>query len=125
MVTNQVIPAFLGLKDFLNTFANNEGACEKADRIPAASIYEVEQGYELEVELPGVKKEDLDISFESKLLTVSGTRKRGEQSFSYKREFRVSDEVDMENVKATFEDGVLKLVLQKKQQPSAKKIQVM
>lgn len=124
MVTNQIIPtAFFGLKDFLNTFAaDNVSATE---RIPAATLYEKEQGYELEVELPGVKKEDTDIRIENNMLTVDAKRQIGEKVCSYKREFRISEEVDQENIKATFENGLLKLEISKRQQPSAKKIQIL
>lgn len=124
MVTNQIIPtAFFGLKDFLNTFAADNASA--TERVPAAALYEREQGYELEVELPGVKKEDVDVHIENNMLTVAASRKRGEQVCSYKREFRVSEEVDQENVKAAFENGLLKLEIQKRQQPTAKKINIL
>lgn len=123
MVTNQIIPtAFFGLKDFLNTFAADNADTE---RVPAAALYEKDGVFNLEVELPGVRKEDIEIKAEAGLLTVKATRKKGEAVWNYKREFRLSDEVDQENVKATFENGVLGLELKKKEQAASKTIQIL
>lgn len=122
MVSNQIIPtAIFGLKDFLNAFGPAE---TNTDRTPAAALYETEQGYELEVELPGVHKENIDINVENKQLSIKATRKRGETEWNYKRDFRISDEVDQENLKASFEDGLLKLTLNKKAAAVARKVQI-
>ncbi len=123
MTTNQIIPtAFFGLKDFLNTFATESANTE---RVPSASLYEVENGFNLEVELPGVKKENVEIHIDNDLLSVTATRQKGETEIHYKREFRLSEQVDRENVKATYEDGVLKMEIAKRKQPEAKKIQIL
>lgn len=123
MVTNQIIPtAFFGLKNFLDTFAadNND-----SERVPAAALYEKDGDFNLEIELPGVRKEDIEIKAEAGLLTVKATRKKGESVWNYKREFRLSEEVDQENVKATFENGVLELELKKKEQAATKTIEIL
>lgn len=117
MLTNQLVPStFFGLKDFFNNFEDSKTS------FPVATIYEAENGYTLEVELPGVKKEDVSIEMERNVLTIKGSRKRGETETTYERSFRVADQIDSDNVTAVMEDGVLRLSLNKKKESEAKKI---
>lgn len=83
-------------------------------------------------ELPGVKKEDIDIRLENGLLTISGTRKEDKKQESdryfsrerfygnFSRTIAVPENVTEDKIKAKFEDGVLELTFpkfeQKKQQ---------
>ena len=117
MLTNQLSPTtFFGLKDFFNNFEDSKTS------FPAAAIYEAENGYTLEVELPGVKKENVSIEMERNVLTIKGSRKRGETETTYERSFRVADQIDSDNVTAVMEDGVLRVSLNKKKESEAKKI---
>lgn len=123
MNTIQLFPAtFFGLKDLLNSIGN-EGCPTKS--VPASFAQEKENAYELEVELPGVHKEDIEIHFENQVLSVSATRKRGESEWKFKRDFRVSENVDTERVKASYENGILLVELPKKKQPDVKKIEIL
>lgn len=123
MNTTQLFPAtFFSLKDLLNSIGND--TCH-AKSVPASFAQEKENAYELEVELPGVRKEDIEIHFENKVLSVSAIRKRGEAEWKFKRDFRVSENVDTENVKASYENGILLLELPKKKQPEVKKIEIL
>lgn len=86
--------------------------------------------YQLTADLPGFKKDDIDISVEDGILTISAERNeetedkdskghyiRRERTYgSYKRSFDLT-EVDDENITAKYEDGVLTLALPKKQAP--------
>lgn len=123
MTTTQIFPTpFFQLNDFLNSFGTESVQNKNA---PVSSINEKENGYEVEVELPGVRKENIEIRIEKNLLSISATRKKGEMEFSYKRDFKISDEIDSNEIKASFENGLLVLELTKKKESEAKKIEIL
>lgn len=88
-------------------------------------ISEDEKSIVIEAELPGIKKEDAKISLEDKLLTIKAERKqesetqekryrRTERAYgSFSRSFVLSENIDRENISASYENGVLKLTLPK------------
>ena len=96
---------------------------------PAVDIKETEGGYELHAELPGVKKEDVHIELHgqgaNKRLVVSGTKAaeekkegekwhRVERSFgNFEHAFTVPADTAPEDIKATFENGMLRVVFPK------------
>lgn len=92
--------------------------------IPLADIVETEYAYSIRVELPGLKKDDVNINFSEGVLTISGesdthTEEEGElihqerTQRSYRRTMRVPRQVDVENIHAEFADGLLEVVLPK------------
>ena len=93
-----------------------------------ADLSETDETYELEIDLPGTKKGDISVDYSDGVLTISAERKDehedkrkgyylSERSYgSYQRSFRVPDSVDHDNIKASFNDGVLKVTLAKTQQ---------
>lgn len=86
---------------------------------------ETEDAYEINLDVPGVKKKDIDISFENGRLTISGNRKREEEekgkffhrterSFgSFQTSFALPGEVDEAKIDAQLTDGVLTLTIPK------------
>ncbi len=86
-----------------------------------ADLSETDEGYELQVDLPGMNKDDIRVDLSDGILTVSGERsderedeRKGyylsERSYgSVQRSFRVPDSVKSEDIKARFSDGVLTL----------------
>jgi len=103
---------------------------------PAVNEKVDEKGYYLEIDLPGVKKDDIDISVNDGILTVSGERKlekkeekdnytRIESFFGrFERVFKLPLDADLDNVEAKYENGVLKIFIPRKQKPEGKKIEV-
>ncbi len=103
---------------------------------PAVNEKVDEKGYYLEIDLPGVKKENIDISVNDGILVVSGERKfeKEEEKKHYtkietffgrfERAFKLPADADTENIEAKFEDGVLKIFIPRKQKPEGKKIEV-
>lgn len=105
---------------------------------PAVNTREGEYAYHIEVDLPGVNKEDIKVDVSDRTLTISGERHtknevnekdyyRCESSYGkFQRSFTLPDNVDTENVTATCEDGVLEVVVPKvtKQSEEKKKIEV-
>ena len=94
-------------------------------------VRETENGYELDIDLPGFKKEDVSIQLENGYLSISAekgvekedTNKKGKfirkerYSGQCSRSFYVGDGVRPEDVNASFEDGILKIAMPKAVQP--------
>src|ERR1700682_1073000 len=106
---------------------------------PQTNIHETAEAYHIELNAPGRTKEDFKIQVEQGLLTVSFEKKeettqqddyktiRREFEFkSFKRSFSVDDKIDVDGIQARYENGVLKLLLPKKEdtKQSAKQINI-
>jgi HSP20 family protein len=103
---------------------------------PALDVFEDDSKMTVQVEAAGMKKEDFDISLEEDVLTISGERKskseqregeslRSERSFgAFSRSITLPSPTNIEGVKATYEDGVLTVMLPKAEEAKPKKIQV-
>lgn len=104
--------------------------------VPAVDVYEDAQKLVLKLEVPGVRKEDLDIRVEGRTLTVKGERKleaeekeehftRIERRFgSFIRTFTLPSSVSTEDVRATSLDGVLSITLARKPEAKPRQIEV-
>jgi HSP20 family protein len=110
---------------------------EEASRfVPAVDLYEDENALVFEMELPGLKAEDVDISLEKNVLTVTGERKliRDDKGEGYshterrwgrfERSFRLADTLDTTAAEAEMNDGVLTVRLQKKAEEQPRKISI-
>jgi len=103
---------------------------------PAVDIYEHEGNIVLTAELPGVDPKDVDIRVENNVLTLRGERKwntdvqresyhRVERAYgSFTRSFTLPNVVDTTNIKADFKDGMLRLVLPKREEAKPKQISI-
>jgi HSP20 family protein len=103
---------------------------------PALDISERKDAYLVTVELPGLKPEDLDITMEDGLLTIQGerqfTQESSEQQFhrverrygAFRRSITLPAHVMAEGIQASFEDGVLQLLVPKAEEAKPKRIQV-
>lgn len=103
---------------------------------PYTNLVEKDEGYEISIELPGVKKEDVKISFLENVLTVKGEKRneekvseknyvRTERRFgSFERSFRLPSEVDINQNKASFLNGILTIELAKKEEVKPKEISI-
>ncbi len=103
---------------------------------PPVDIYEHDGNIVMTAELPGVDAKDVDVRVENNLLTLRGERKwssevkkesyhRVERSYgSFTRSFTLPNVVDTDKIKADFKDGMLKLVLPKKEEAKPKQISV-
>ncbi len=104
--------------------------------IPAVDIVENPNELVVTADLPGIKKEDVDVQIEDGTLTLTGSRNfehedrkegfhRLERSYgSFRRAFTLPDSVDPDKVAAAFEDGVLKITLPKKEVAKPRTIKV-
>jgi len=99
---------------------------------PAMDVSEEEGSYRVDVDLPGVKPEDVDVTVEGGELVIKGERKvekkgvhRSERTFgSFVRTISVGRSVDSENITATYKDGILSISIPKSKEARAKKIDV-
>ena len=125
MINAQILPtAFYGIQNFLDNL-NAEAAKGECTYTPKADYYETENGFALEVELPGVKKEDMNIQVEKNIITVKATRVRSkDEKFTFERSFRLADDIDTENIKVSLENGILRFDLTKKAQAAARKLTI-
>ena len=107
-----------------------------ADWSPEVDIREDDQGYLLKADLPEMKKDDVRVTVEDGILSVSGERKcqkedqkkkfhRIERSFgTFRRSFTLPEDADSTKVTAEFRDGVLKVHLPTTAKPRSKAIEV-
>ena len=102
---------------------------------PALDLYESGENIVAVIELPGMRKEDIDISLHDGTLTISGERKRestnGDKAQrteryvgTFRRSIALPTHVDAGKVNATYEDGILKVTLPKADEAKPKQIQV-
>ncbi|MBU0508972.1 Hsp20/alpha crystallin family protein [bacterium] len=104
---------------------------------PNVDIVENPDGFEIHAELPGVKEEDVNITLDNNVLTLSGEKKqevreenkgnycRIERSYGrFERSFSLPNTIKAENVRASFEDGVLRITLPKAEQAKSRSIQI-
>ncbi|HVX50769.1 MAG TPA: Hsp20/alpha crystallin family protein [Chitinophagaceae bacterium] len=116
------------LDDFFkpwNEWFGNGGFWGKMLTVPAANVIENTDGYRINIAAPGLKKNDFNIDLQGNLLTVSCEKEenkeekdaqhsRKEYSFvSFTRSFTLPDDVMKDKIDASYEDGVLKLMLPK------------
>jgi HSP20 family protein len=108
-----------------------------SDLVPALDVIERDHEYVVRTDMPGVKKDDIDITVENGVLTLSGETKsdtqekegdrviRQERRYGkYVRSLRLGTQVDARNIKANFKDGVLEVVLPKAEEVKPKKVSI-
>jgi len=113
----------------------NTGAVQRPTFVtPLASIQEMPEGYLLEVEMPGVTKDGLEITIENGELTLVGhyvaPEVPGREIFretrrvDYRRVFELDPSIDVEHVEAKIDQGLLKLQLSKAESVKPRRIEV-
>lgn len=120
----------------LTTRGQDGETIKAADWSPAVDVTESETEYLIKAEIPEVKKEDVKVTIQDGMLTLSGERKqekeekgkryhRIERSYgSFVRSFELPANVDEAGVKADFKDGLLTLQLPKTEKAKPKAIDV-
>jgi HSP20 family protein len=103
--------------------------------IPHTDIYETDDQIVVVADIPGAGEENIDITLEKNILSINAYIEPEEyEDYSlalaeyeigdYQRTFRLSDEIDTDNINATVKDGVLRLYLPKAAKAMTKKISV-
>ena len=103
---------------------------------PNVDIIEATESYEIHAELPGVKSEDVSLTLNNNVLTISGERKqnvreekhnllRVERTYGrFERSFSLPKTIKAESVTANFEDGVLRIKLPKAEEAKSRTIAI-
>jgi len=103
---------------------------------PAVDIAEDENGYIVQVELPGVAREQVKITMQDNVLSIKGEKAqenesrtssfhRTERSYgSFERRFSLPSNVRQDSIDATFKDGILTVTLPKAEEAKPKQIEV-
>jgi HSP20 family protein len=118
------------LSDMVNNFFDNDLADFFGKRVsdPAANIIENNDSFELHIAAPGMKKDDFRINLENSVLTVSVEREdqvtdegknytRKEFYYgSFSRSFTLPKTIDLDKIKADYENGILKVMLPKREE---------
>jgi len=127
---------FSELQRFQDQVLGVDRTGQRAAFRPAVDIFEEEDATVVQVEIPGVKADDLQVNVEKNVLTVRGERKlerdqknggthRIERVYgSFSRSFALPDTVDADHIDADYRDGLLNLRLPKKPAEQPKRIQV-
>jgi HSP20 family protein len=122
-----------GLNQFVRGVLSSETS---APNIPASTVSESEDRYQIECDLPGVPLEDIDLSVEDYVLKISGKRKKVEVNDSTKelldersacefsRSFQLAKNADVAAVDAELSNGVLFVTVMKRSEVLPKKIQI-
>jgi HSP20 family protein len=102
--------------------------------MPPASVTEVADGYTLEIEMPGVKKDGLEISVENNELTIIGRRSlpavegtlihRESRPENFRRVFELDPSIDADKISAKIEQGLVTLTLAKAEHVKPRRITV-
>ena len=100
--------------------------------VPAVNIKETESGFGLEVLAPGMKKDDFHVEIDNDVMTISaevehseetkeeGYTRREFSSSSFRRSFTLPETIEVDAIKADYQDGILRLNLPKKKEAMPK-----
>ncbi|RMG59702.1 MAG: Hsp20/alpha crystallin family protein [Deltaproteobacteria bacterium] len=124
---------------FEDTFArirSREDFLSRGVWSPAVDIYETDESVVVKAELPGVNKDDISIEVKDGVLTLKGERKFEkevkEENYhlmereygSFQRSFTLPATIDQDKVTANYKDGVLEVILPKKEEAKPKQIKI-
>lgn len=123
--------------DIVDEFFNDTSSNYRKDSfIPSVDVSETDTQFEVSVELPGIKKEDIAVDLEKGRLTISGERKlkneeegknfhRVETQYGkFSRSFYLPDTIDEESIVAKYEDGILNITINKSEEKAKKQIEI-
>ena len=131
--TNEMFPAFFD--DFFkpwNEWYGDGKSWGRVMKVPAVNVTENKESYMVSLAAPGLKKEDFHINVEGNMLTISSEKEESKEEkeekytrkeynySSFSRSFTLPDEVNQEKIDALYKEGVLRLVLPKKDEAKKK-----
>jgi len=123
------------LEDFFNdSFLTRFFNWDEYKTIPAVNIIEGKDEYKIEVAAPGLSKEDFKVELDGNVLTISSEKEQKKEEkdenvlrrefcySSFRRSFTLPDDVNIEKIKASHNDGILTVTLPKKEEAKAKPV---
>jgi HSP20 family protein len=125
-------PTLKNLDSFLDSLLNDSPVANNYGmNFPKVNIVETNDDYQLELNVPGRKKDDFKITVDKNILTVSFEKKEEEKdenkkiikrefvTQSFKRSFTLDEKINADEIDAKYEDGLLLLTLPKKEEVKA------
>jgi HSP20 family protein len=121
---------------FGRTYGGDLGESTRGAWTPSLDVYETQEKFVIIMELPGVSPDNVDISVEDSTLMVRGERKfyseQNEESFhrierrfgEFNRSLTLPSTADAENIRASFDAGVLTIEVPKREEAKPKKITI-
>ncbi len=121
-------------RDFFNMESTSEKECEYGSHTPAVDISELDNTYQLKIDVPGMKREEIDISVNKGTLTISGERETEEEKEgntyyrcerfhgNFKRSFHLGEGINEDEIEANLADGVLTINLPKQPDKAVRQI---
>jgi len=112
------------------------GLNSKWNNIPAANIIEEDNDYALDIAAPGYEKKDFKIDLDNNVLTVSSQKeekyeeqnkdynRREFSAYSFSRSFTLPETIESEKIKATYENGILHIILPKVEEVKKEKKEI-
>ncbi|PKD43016.1 Hsp20/alpha crystallin family protein [Rhodohalobacter barkolensis] len=122
--------------DIMDEFFNDAVANRQNTFAPKIDISETEKKYVIDVTLPGMKKDDIQIDLEKGRLTISGERKfekeeegktyhRVESHYgTFTRSFQLPDDVKDDSINASYNDGILNITIDKSEEKMKRQIKI-
>jgi HSP20 family protein len=124
---NNVFPSLI------NEFFNDDFGMNFLNRshsVPSVNSVENNDSFEIDLAVPGMKKEDFTIELNDKVLVISSETSNSMENdkmrlnefnfSSFQRSFRVPDSVDLDKIKASYKNGILKIKLPKRKESISK-----
>jgi len=120
------------LSDFFDNDRLFDSDWLRKQSVPAVNVNETESGFEIELAAPGLRKKDFDITVDNGVLTISSQKEEEKEEkekdytrrefgySSFSRSFTLPESVNEDDIRAAYEDGVLKLYVTKKNIDHAK-----
>ena len=141
MLTNRTFDRMLSLNRALDQAlgAALNGEAVRRVWVPALDLVEKHDSYQIFVELPGVSREQIELSFEQNVLTIRGTKQPSVDSSAngelrvylaervqgtFERSLRMPEFVDGDNIAAEFHNGLLVVTIPKAQAAQARRIEI-
>ncbi|MEA3451298.1 MAG: Hsp20/alpha crystallin family protein [Bacteroidota bacterium] len=115
-------PVFDSLSEFINEYVvEDKPVFNSRAKVPAVNIKENEKDFVIELAVPGIKKEDIDIELEKDILTVSSNLEKEKIAYSkhefdysrFNRSFSLPKTIDIQKIQAKYVDGILSLTIAK------------
>ena len=126
-------PTTSSVDDFLNdNFLNWPGRMNGGGTLPRVNITETDEDFRVEMAAPGMKREDFHVELDNDILIISSevsdTHEDNNSSYtrkefnyeSFKRSFHLPNTVEADKIAAKYEDGLLRLVIPKKEEARRK-----
>ncbi|MFP4521351.1 MAG: Hsp20/alpha crystallin family protein [Fibrobacterota bacterium] len=124
------------LSNWFEDFFDGGFRRELSSNYPSVEVREEKDHFELNAELPGVSKEDIDLELKNGVLTIRGEKKNekkeekdgyyyNERSYgTFERSFNIGENISDKDIEASFNDGILRVRLQKKEELKPRRISI-